>query len=293
VKTAHNLSPPRFLPAANALGSIGINLLDAAMPYVGPADTTGCPAAKAALPRKQADAAIADAGRCALRDTPPLRPVLFLAGYRGPHFQSVGLQQSLSRLSPVLALRSLCVSFQSAITIEAMCDTVAEAAAEWGAQDAASQAMGWDAVAISGGGLVAKSLAADGRVKISRLVTFASPHAGSIIADFVRPDPAAACMRTGSPYLADLHRRWMTYAKGADAELHCLTSTRDGWVGADRAWPNPALLHEWPAGDATLGPRDTVTCTRGRLIGSHWLVSHEPGLLLAAAQRLGLITQVH
>ncbi|MFN0132015.1 MAG: esterase/lipase family protein [Phycisphaerales bacterium] len=157
---------------------------------------------------------------------PPERPVLVVGGWRAPRISAWRLARHLASLTGAPADRfgacgiALCWSIESATA-----RVLREARASWG--DAPL-----DVVAISMGGLVARSAAIEG-LAIRRLFTLGTPHRGARLAPWFPIDASTRAMRPGSAFLARLDAALPT----AGYELVCYARLRDSWVGATRTAP--------------------------------------------------------
>ena len=103
-------------------------------------------------------------------------------------------------------------------------------------------------VAVSMGGLVARKAILDGhdgvRIRARRVFTLATPHLGARLARWIRLDGAAASMRPGCAWLADLDQReaeaWGVDARGVvrrPYEMVCYGRKGDLWVGSANTAP--------------------------------------------------------
>lgn len=229
----------------------------------------------------------AELTRMQQQPAPLARRVVVLAGYRAPAVSTKSLAARLAELTSRDPADFLPIAYPNAGTFAQAQHKVIDAIdARWPSDDPA-QTVEVDVVAISMGGLVARSLAASPavegspfedrpesaaapakRLRVRRLFTLATPHQGALIAKVVAPDPAAEDMIPGSPFLARLNAR--PPAAPLDFELVCYGSLRDGWVGARNTappWTNPV----W---------------TPGLLLGTHFFVQHDPRILADLARRL-------
>lgn len=167
--------------------------------------------------------------RAALRemraDPKPLaRPLLVLGGYADP----LGADFVAGRLRPLVTGEIETVSFAFADDFDEARDLLAHAAA----------GREVDVVAISMGGLVARYAAP--HVKITRLFTIATPHAGAHLADLPSPDPFMQDMQRDSEFMTRLNATPATY------ELLPYAALGDFVVGAENAAP-PGDVPWWTA----------------------------------------------
>lgn len=131
-----------------------------------------------------------------------------------------------------------------------------------------------DVIGFSMGGLVARYAASDAyfaksgrRLRIARLFTISTPHAGADLADLPTFDQRAKDMREGSAFLASLNatqRPEQTYAIFAYVRLH------DGVVGEEHAAP-PGEAAWWVPSGFTL---------------AHTLAGHDERILADILRRL-------
>lgn len=135
------------------------------------------------------------------------------------------------------------IAFQDLATIEACVERVVGIVREGGLAEA-----DLEIVAVSMGGLVARKAILDGhagvRIRARRVFTLATPHLGARLARWIRLDGAAASMRPGCAWLADLDRReaaaWGVDARGVTKrpyELVCYGRKGDLWVGSANTAP--------------------------------------------------------
>lgn len=156
----------------------------------------------------------------------------------------------LGRIAPLLpgAMDTLSITYASRWTIESAAAHAVERVQDWLPCDHDAETAEVDVIAISMGGLVARLAAGDAfaashrRLRVARLFTLATPHRGAKLARFIRPDPAAACMRPGSAFL----QRLDDALAGATYELTCYAQLRDWWVGARNTAP-PGRVPIWIA----------------------------------------------
>jgi len=170
------------------------------------------------------------------------RPVVLLSGYRSMH-TFVGRLHS--RLAPVTTGDKddfLAISYPMGDDIERIASTVVKKVDErWPSEDPL-ETVEVDVVAISMGGLVARTASAphgfianerEKRLKIRNLYTLASPHRGAKLAELIRPDKAARDMKPGSGYLARLDE----LLPEIDYTITPYAVLNDSWVGATNASP--------------------------------------------------------
>ena len=167
--------------------------------------------------------------RAALRDMradpkPLTRPLLVLGGFADP----LGADFVAGRLRPLVTGEIVPVSFAFADDFEEARDILAHAAA----------GREVDVVAVSMGGLVARYAAP--HVRIARLFTIATPHAGAHLADLPSPDPFMQDMQRDSEFMTRLNTMTATYELLPYAALGDLT------VGTENAAP-PGDVPWWTA----------------------------------------------
>ncbi|MEM7754448.1 MAG: hypothetical protein AAF297_02315 [Planctomycetota bacterium] len=204
------------------------------------------------------------------------RPVIVLSGYRSPVVNARDLAGSIRDLTGAPEDRVIYTSYEHASTIEEPAQLVIDLVDKHFPTEDPDVTTEVDVVAISMGGLVAR-LAADEpehrgvtdggrRLNINTLYTFASPHRGARMAQYIRPDPAAADMRPGSRFIQSLNQR-------ADHERYTLVpyaTLHDRMVGATNTAP-PGTDPIWVPGRVTL---------------SHFLMVYEDRLLADLGRRL-------
>lgn len=113
-----------------------------------------------------------------------------------------------------------------------------------------------DVIGLSMGGLVARYAAApaagERRLRVARLFTISSPHAGAVLARVPTWDQKVLQMREGSAFLSELSK----LDESATYELFCYTRLRDSTVGEHLAAP-PGRIAWWvdtpPAHSAHVG----------------------------------------
>lgn len=180
------------------------------------------------------------------------RPILVLGGYADP----IGAAFLAGRLRPLFAGPNITtVSFAFDCEFDDARESLVEAA---GGEEV-------DVVAVSMGGLVARHAAATGGLKLRRLFTIATPHAGADLAALPTPDPLMQDMRSDSEFMKKLN------AAPASYELYPYAALGDVIVGT----PNAA-----PAGDH---PWWVAT---GPLAEGHVAAALDPRILADIARRL-------
>lgn len=212
------------------------------------------------------------------------RPVVVLSGFRSPPGSSAALAGQIRKLTGADQGQVRYLSYMWSDTVEGPARKVAAfVEGHWPSDDPA-----WttevDVVAISMGGLVARTAAAEPelrdepggkRLNIHTLYTLASPHRGAILADRIAVDTASRSMVAGSDFLQDLDDAWTsTHPGGADSqaayEIVPYAVLRDRWVGATRSAP----IGQEPI------------WVPGRLIFSHHLVGFNRRIQTDLARRL-------
>lgn len=169
-----------------------------------------------------------------LRESRPalVRPLVIVSGYHSPSIPAKNLARILKQWcrphEPPLVV-SYAFARQTTVAEEAVVGSIERRG--WGRTEV-------DIIGISMGGVLARAVIASGRVRAARLMTLASPHRGAMLAEFVRPDSAAADLRRGSAFLERIDRA----LPNRRYELVCYASLRDWWVGARRAAPEGS----WP-----------------------------------------------
>ncbi len=131
-------------------------------------------------------------------------------------------------------------------------------------------------VGVSMGGLVARKAILDGhngmRIRAHRVFTLASPHRGSKLARWVRPDGASRDMRPGSPFLRGLNEREASaWNETRPYELVCYARLGDTWVGA---------INSAPEGE------HPIWVPAMRFQPSHLTISRDPRILDDIARRM-------
>jgi hypothetical protein len=110
-------------------------------------------------------------------------------------------------------------------------------------------------------------------IRIRRLFTFSTPHAGASLARWIRPDRAAAAMMPGSPMIEEL-REACDDPSRIPGEVVCYVQRRDWWIGTWNAAP-PGHVLRWVA---TRGPFSSAF--------SHFSSHRHPTLIVDVARRL-------
>lgn len=218
------------------------------------------------------DEAAADLLRMQRNPMPLRRPVLILAGWRAGAIAMQGLETLLKPACSAGDEDFLTITYPGAGSIQAACDRVRRAVAD----------RGWtgrtlDVVAISMGGLVARCLAQPPdqfgdapALPFARLFTLATPHRGARLAQYIRPDAAAADMRPGSPFM----QRFAAFGLQPQTEFYPYALLRDWWVGAR----NTA-----PAGQFPIWADPTEPLPR---LFAHFAINRDPRVLADIARRL-------
>ena len=170
------------------------------------------------------------------------RPVVLLSGYRSLHSYVGRLH---NRLTPVTSGERddfLPLSYPFKGDIERIASIVVQRVDDRWPSDDPLETVEVDVVAISMGGLVARTAAAPHgfvanertkRLKIRNLYTLGSPHRGAILANLIAPDRAARAMKPGSEYLSRLDE----LLPDIDYTITPYAVLNDTWVGARQASP--------------------------------------------------------
>lgn len=214
--------------------------------------------------------------------TPSLRPVVVVGGYADPGIGPNRMRSSLERLlGPDTQVIAVDVGF--AMSMESARQRVMAAVAAAFPSDDESSTIEVDVVAISMGGLVARSAAmpreGERRLHIARLFTVSTPHRGARLAAVPTLEPRVYDMRAGSDFLNGLD------AQTRDYEIVPYARLGDMIVGEANAaptgmtpwWVKPPGLqasHLWASAD----PRILADIAR-RLRGEEPL-THEPAASL-------------
>lgn len=213
------------------------------------------------------------------------RPVIVLAGYRGPPSEAAGLATTLAAATSGNPEDFLPVSYPDLDDLDAMADRVIrEVEARW-PSPRADETIEVDAVVISLGGLVsrwatvapAERAAFRGwvdlpasmptrRLRIRRMFSIVSPHRGVNVLIPLIASPVLRDMDAGSPLIQELDRRWIRAEYGVVA----YGVRRDSIVDPEDAAP----------------PGRGVIWIRGSLILSHWAAIREPRFHADIARRL-------
>ncbi len=203
------------------------------------------------------------------------RPVIVLSGYRSPSVSSSGLARQIRNLTGAPRDRVVSMAYFFAGSIEAPASKVVDFVERKFPSDDPAWTTEVDVVAISMGGLVARTAAADPelrgapdgkRLNINTLYTLASPHQGAVLAEWVTIDSASRDMVAGSEFLQRLDEAF----EDAEYEVVPYAVLRDGWVGASRTAP--------------VG-QDPIWVP-GRLLLSHHMVSMNRRIQTDLARRL-------
>ncbi|MCK6476135.1 MAG: hypothetical protein L6Q35_04805 [Phycisphaerales bacterium] len=206
---------------------------------------------------------------------PLVRPVVVLGGWRSPHFMAGALARRIRSLTSGDRGDFLCVSYPLAASVESAASAVRRRLGRWRPDSPGLREV--DVVAISMGGLVARYIASHPReyseVRICRLFTFSTPHAGAMLARWIRPDRAAAAMMPGSPLIQQLHEACGDPAR-APEEIVCYVQRLDWWIGTWNAAP-PGHELRWVR---TRGPFSAAF--------SHFSSHRHPTLIVDVARRL-------
>lgn len=180
---------------------------------------------------------VVDSESARLRGSPTSldRPVIVLGGWRAPGFSTARMIRLLRSMTTGSKDDFLSISYPHLGTIPDAVEFARKKITAANLKRAPDGAIHIDIVAISMGGLVARSLAAANvpGLRITRIFTLATPHRGAKLALHFAPDPASYDMRPNSRFLA-----WLDGALPlATYDLICYTLLRDWWVGAKRTAP--------------------------------------------------------
>ncbi|MDX2148624.1 MAG: hypothetical protein SFZ23_13995 [Planctomycetota bacterium] len=198
-----------------------------------------------------------------MADPRPLpRPVVVIAGWRSPRVSAMVAARELCSLTSGRSGDFLSVSYAWLGDIGLARREVELRVEAFASPHGANEV---DAVGISMGGLVARTLGA----RVVRLFTLATPHRGARLARWVRPDSAARAMKPGSAFLRELDA-----GRDGPREMVCYTHLRDWWVGS----ANTAPPGREPIWCDTRNSPDTLL--------SHFTVSSDVRILVDIARRL-------
>lgn len=204
------------------------------------------------------------------------RPVIVLGGWRSPRFSPRSVESVLRPLTSGRAEDFLTIAYPLAGSVEAAAGRALKAI-----RARFADRHEFDIVGISMGGLVARLLlhglvrdAGPGStpIRAKRLFTLATPHAGAVLADYIRPDRAASSMRRGSALLS----RLASLSPEGQYEFVPYAQLRDWWVGATRTAPP-----DWET-----QPRWLDAETRFAKVLSHFAINHDPRILADIALKL-------
>jgi len=224
------------------------------------------------------------------------RPVIVLSGYRSPPGSSAALAHQIRKLTGAEDGRVKYLSYMMSDTVEGPARKAVEFVEAKFPSDDPVWTTEVDVVAISMGGLVARTAAAgpemyakegeasDGgpppgvggkRLRSHTLYTLASPHKGAILADTLAVDKASREMVAGSDFMQRLDAAWLSAQRGGvDSESHYeivpYAVLRDWWVGATRSAP----IGQEPV------------WVPGRLIFSHHMIGLDRRIQTDLARRL-------
>ncbi|MEO1008157.1 MAG: hypothetical protein AAFX79_06300 [Planctomycetota bacterium] len=206
------------------------------------------------------------------------RPIVVLSGYRSPGAAGSMLADRIRELTGADKDQLLAISFPMADDIPPIADDVASQVAERFGSDVdpetgRARTTEVDVIAISMGGLVARTAAADasavGRandmeLRIGTLYTFGTPHRGATLAKRIHLDAAAKQMIPGSEFIQTLNAQPRGY------EIVPYAVLRDAWVGATNSAP----------------PDQEPIWVPGRLLLSHHLITLEDRIVADLARRM-------
>lgn len=216
------------------------------------------------------------------------RPVLVLTGWRAPRLQSMMLRDTLQALTGAPDAQFIAAGYPWAWSVnDAAAEALAALVERFGSRGAIPEL---DVVAISMGGLVARLLATRpgaaresnavlrgaAGLRVRRLFTLATPHAGAIRAELARLDECSRQMHAGSAFLRALDAELLDSTRppgspSADRfELRCFAIRHDLMVGTDRCAP----------------PGHAARVVEGPRLLSHALIWQHPRVLLEVAGAL-------
>jgi pimeloyl-ACP methyl ester carboxylesterase len=203
--------------------------------------------------------ALAEIGR--MRQTPVVlaRPIVVVDGWRGPGFVADGLADQVRRATSGREQDVLAFSYFWGSNFDQVTGRLVAAVDEKWPSPSADETVEVDVVGFSAGGLVARWAALPAaeraragqppgtptgkRLRVARLYTLATPHAGADMADRMSTDSMTDDMDPASAFLQALNGR----AGGEGYELVCYAQTGDLWVGARHAAP-PGSTPIWTHG---------------------------------------------
>ena len=197
------------------------------------------------------------------------RPLLILSGWRSPGLGAT-LGVRLRRCTGASKAEVLSFAYPFAGRIEPSAAKVAQKTAERLGTDTPEKTVEVDVVAVSMGGLVARTAASTliepPRLNIRRLFTLGTPHRGAILADKVRVDQASRDMQPGSAFLTRLDEE----LAANPFEIIAYAALDDWMVGATNTAP--------PGQDPVWFP--------GAPVLSHHLISRNMPIVVDIARRL-------
>jgi pimeloyl-ACP methyl ester carboxylesterase len=197
------------------------------------------------------------------------RPLLILSGWRSPGLGTT-LGVRLRRLTGASKSEVISFAYPFAGRIEPSATKVARKTAERFGTNNAERTVEVDVVAVSMGGLVARTAASSlietPRLNIVRLFTLGTPHRGALLADKVRVDQASRDMQPGSPFLDRLNEEL------AENPFEIVAY---------------AALDDWMVGATNTSPpgRDPIWFPGAPLL-SHHLISRNMPIVVDIARRL-------
>jgi pimeloyl-ACP methyl ester carboxylesterase len=191
------------------------------------------------------------------------RPLVIIGGYHAPRISAARVRGVLSRFCR--AEGAIVMAYPLACTYTAALASVRTQVAALGLGSTPV-----DAVGVSMGGLLARSMAGEDGWPVERLFTLATPHRGACLAEWVRADPLGAALRPGSRTLAHLDA--LLSKRGY--ELTCYATLRDWWVGAGNTAP-PGMLPYWLDVQTPLAA-----------LFSHFMINSDSRLMADIAARL-------
>ncbi|MEO1583390.1 MAG: hypothetical protein AAFR96_02320 [Planctomycetota bacterium] len=183
------------------------------------------------------------------------RPVVVLAGYRSWPQLALGVRWRLIPVTSGDGDQFMAISYMFKSDIEQIAGYVVDQIEERWPSGIPSETVEVDVVAISMGGLVARTASLElgdlpggtetrsKRLNIGTLYTLGSPHLGAKLAERIAPDKAANSMKPGSPFLQHLNSR----ASQHDYEIVPYAHLNDTWVGATNTAP-PGQDPIWTGG---------------------------------------------
>ncbi len=205
------------------------------------------------------------------------RPVIILGGWRAPRISPRTVESVLRPFTSNRREDFLSIAYPFAGSVES---AAARALQHIRARFPDQVDFDFDIVGVSMGGLVARLLLhglvrdTHAPIRAARLFTLATPHAGAVLADYIRPDRAASAMRRGSPLLS----RLASLPHDGLYEFYPYAQLRDWWVGATRTAPS--------GGGGELHPMWLDAETTFAKLLSHFAINRDKRIIADIALRL-------